>query len=388
MEIKVATWRQTASGAGRSLDSDPLCRARASRRTRFRPTEDSRPRSRRHARAQFPGIGSSPARCLRRAILRREKIDRKYAAARAGWIPSPVSATRSIARFASLFRPTSIDPPAGVNFSALSSRLTIRRRRCPSLPLTKTSSGASTESFISRDCASGPTVAAISLSSARRFSRCRSTITSPLSRDSISSSSAIRHSDSASRCAAPSAARFSSGVRSRASATSSPVRSTDSGVRSSCAASDANLRSVADARSRRSSSELISAVSRATSSATGGTVSRELRLVGPIASSSACNDSIGRSARPASRYPPPTQSISSDWHHQQQQVAKAAYRFLDQTRLHAALQVRDLAVVQHRNDRESESAIADDRRMRRAAPDRMAAGWCGCRRSFRTRCAP
>ena len=145
------------------------------------------------------------------------------------------------------------------------------------------------------------------------------------------------------------------------------MRSTASGVRSSCAASDANLRSVADARSRRSSNELISAVSRATSSATGGTVSRELRFVGPIASSSALTDSIGRSARPASRYPPPTQSISTIGTISNSRLRRPLDRFLDEARLHAALQVRDLAVVHHRNDREPELVVADDRRMRRAA---------------------
>ena len=158
MEVKLRRGTK-AIGAGRSLDADPLCRARASRRTPIPPD------------GRFAAAISPPcARAISRQRLKPSPLPSpgdpaprknlsKICGSSAGWIPSPVSATRIIARFASLFRLTSIDPPAGVNFSALSSRFTIRRRRCPSLPLTKTSSGALTESFILCDCASGPTVA-------------------------------------------------------------------------------------------------------------------------------------------------------------------------------------------------------------------------------------
>src|SRR5579862_2285218 len=68
--------------AATSLCLDLRETAPASRRTPILTTEDSRPQYHRRAPARFPGIGSNPARYTRRAILSREKIDRKYAAAR------------------------------------------------------------------------------------------------------------------------------------------------------------------------------------------------------------------------------------------------------------------------------------------------------------------
>ena len=67
--------------------------------------------------------------------------------------------------------------------------------------------------------------------------------------------------------------------------------------------------------------------------------------------------------RPASKYPPPTHSSSTIGTISSRRLRRLLNRFLHQARLHPALQVRELAVVHHRNDREPEGVIADNRRM-------------------------
>ena len=232
--------------------------------------EDSPLRYRRHALARSRGIGSSPSPLPSPGEPAPRKNRSKICGSSAGWIPSPVSATRSIARFASLLSPTSIDPPAGRELQRVVEQVDDQPAQMPGVAVDENVLGrVDRQLYLAR---------LRQRSDRRRYlAQQRAQVqllpidhhfaVEPREHQQFVGNSAQRQ---ASRCAAPSALRFSSGVRSRASATSSPVRNTASGVRSSCAASDANRRSVADARSSRSSKALITSVSRATSSWTCG----------------------------------------------------------------------------------------------------------------------